>query len=267
MAPLRVLLRAGKAEELGRLLQARLAGAGHQVVREGRAAVVADVAFAWQNSLLHDGRRWNGFGHFAPRHAQELIEVARSAGAEHVVLAGFALAEAGPFQDPDLRPALEVEAALRSSDLPLTVLRLGWLYGPRMQSLREYRTAFRLFRPYYGGPRTPQSWLHEEDAAAAILAAVEQGTRGGPFGVADERPASNREVLDHFAWHVAHRPPISFPRLGLRLSPVREQQALVLERSSVVNVAAFRKATGWRPRYRTYVEGMAAIAEAWRSRR
>jgi nucleoside-diphosphate-sugar epimerase len=249
------------------LLHARLAGAGHKVVKEGRAGVVVDVAFAWQNSLLHDGWRWKGFGHFAPRHAQDLIQVARSAGAEHVVVAGFALAEAGPFEDPDLRPALEVEAALRSSDLPLTVLRLGWLYGPRMRNLREYRTAFRLMRPYYGGPRTPQSWLHEEDAAGAFVTAVEQSTPGGPYGVADERPASNREVLDHFAWHVAHRVPISFPRLGLRFSPVREQQALILERTSVVNVARFRKTTAWRPRYRTYVEGMAAVAAAWRSRR
>jgi nucleoside-diphosphate-sugar epimerase len=249
------------------LLHARLAKAGHRVVREGRAGVIADVAFTWQNSLLHDGWRWKGFGHFAPRHARELIQVARSAGAEHVVVAGFALAEAGPFEDPDLRPALEVEAGLRSSDLPLTLLRLGWLYGPRMPNLREYRTAFRQMRPYYGGPRTPQSWLHEEDAAGAVVAAVEQAAPGGPYGVADERPASNREVLDHFAWHVAHRPPISFPRLGLRFSPVREQQALVLDRSSVVNVAAFRKTTGWRPRYRTYVEGMAAVAEAWRPRR
>ncbi len=156
-----------------------------------------------------------------------------------------------------------MEGALRSGDLPLCALRLGWLYGPRMENLRQYRTAFRLLRPYYGGPRTKQSWLHEEDAAAAVVAAVEQGQPGELYGVADERAASNREVLDHFAWHVARRPPLSFPRLGLPFSPVREAQALVLERSSVVDPAAFRATTGWRPRYPTYVEGLAQVAKFW----
>jgi hypothetical protein len=238
--------------------------AGHSVVDDGKAEVVADVTFGWQNSLLHDGWRWRGFAQFAPAHATELMGVAREAGARLVVFGGFALAAAGPFDEPDLRPPLEVEAALRSSDLPICTMRLGWLYGPRMENLRQYRTAFRLLRPYYGGPRTEQSWLHEEDAAAAVVAAVEKGQPGDLYGVADERPASNREVLDHFAWQVARRPPISFPRVGLPLSPVREAQALVLGRSSVVDPAPFRKATGWRPRYPSYVEGLAAVAKAWR---
>ncbi|HEX6350655.1 MAG TPA: hypothetical protein VF160_14860 [Candidatus Dormibacteraeota bacterium] len=260
---MKVLLLAGKAE-LGPLVAEALRQAGHTVVEEGRAEVVVDVAFAWQNSLLHDGWKWRGFAQFAPAHATQLIDTARQAEARLVVLAGFALAVAGPFEEPDLRPPLEVEGALRSGDLPVCVLRLGWLYGQRMEDLRRYRTAFRLFRPYYGGPPRPQSWLHEDDAAAALAATVEKGKVGEVYGVADQRPASNRQVLDHFAWKVAHRPPVSFPRAGLRLSPVREAQALVLERISVVDATDFRMATGWRPRYPTYVEGMAAVAKAWR---
>jgi len=234
------------------------------VVAEGRAEVVADVTFAWQNSLLHDGWKWSGFARFAPAHGTRLLQVARESRARLVVFGGFALAAAGAFDDPDLRPALEVEGALRSSDLPICALRLGWLYGPRMENLRQFLTAFRLLRPYYGGPKTTQSWLHEEDAAAAVVAAVEKGAAGELYGVADERPASNREVLDHFAWNVAHRPPISFPRLGIPFSPVRRAQVRVLDRSSVVDSAAFRKATGWQPAHPTYVEGMASVADAWR---
>jgi len=237
--------------------------AGHSVIEQGKAEVVVDVTFGWQNSLLHDGWKWRGFARFAPAHATELMRVAREAEARLVIFGGFALAAAGPFDEPDLRPPLEVEGALRSSDLPICALRLGWLYGPGMENLRQYRTAFRRLRPYYGGPRTQQSWLHEEDAAAAVLAAVEKGQSGELYGVADERPAGNREVLDHFAWQVARRPPISFPRAGLPLSPVREAQALVLERSSVVDPQAFRTATGWRPRYPTYVEGLAQVARTW----
>lgn len=241
----------------------RLRAAGHAVVDSGKAEVVVDVTFGWQNSLLHDGWKWRGFARFGPAHATELLQVGRESESRLVVFGGFALAAAGPFEAPDLRPALEVEGALRSSDLPVCTLRLGWLYGPRMENLRQYRTAFRLMRPYYGGPRTPQSWLYEEDAAAAVVAAVERGQPGEVYGVADERPASNREVLDHFAWHVARRLPISFPRLGLPFSPVQKAQALVLDRSSVVDSGAFRKATGWRPEHPTYVEGMAAVAAAW----
>ena len=245
-------------------MRERLTEAGHEVVDSGRAEAVADVAFAWQNSLLDDGHHWKGFGAFAPRHANQLVQAARDSGARLVVLAGFALAAAGPFEDPDLRPALEVESALRSSDLPLTVLRMGWLYGPRMENLRQFRTAFRFLRAYYGGPRTLQSWLHEEDAATAVLAALEKSQAGRLYGVADQRPASNPEVLDHFARTVVHRRPVRFPRIGIRFSPVREQLALVLERSSVVDSGPFRAATGWRPAFPTYVEGMAQVAEAWR---
>jgi len=240
---------------------------GHQVVEKGTVDAVVDVAFAWQNSLLHDGWKWKGFARFAPAHASQLMEAARAAQAGLVVLAGFALAAAGPFDDPDLRPPLEVESALRSGDLPLCALRLGWLYGPRMQNLRQYRAAFQWLRPYYGGPHRMQSWLHEEDAADAVVAALEKGRPGDLYGVADERPASNRQVLDYFAWTLVHRPPVSFPRLGLRFSPVQQAQALVLDRSSVVDPAPFRAATGWRPVYPTYIEGLASVAVAWSSRR
>ena len=252
---------------MGPLVAERLGAAGHKVVEKGPVDAVVDVAFAWQNSLLHDGWKWKGFARFAPAHASQLMEAARAAQAGLVVLAGFALAAAGPFDDPDLRPPLEVESALRSGDLPLCALRLGWLYGPRMQNLRQYRAAFQWLRPYYGGPHRMQSWLHEEDAADAVVAALEKGRPGDLYGVADERPASNRQVLDYFAWTLVHRPPVSFPRLGLRFSPVQQAQALVLDRSSVVDPAPFRAATGWRPVYPTYIEGLASVAVAWSSRR
>jgi nucleoside-diphosphate-sugar epimerase len=96
--------------------------------------------------------------------------------------------------------------------VPACVVRLGYLYGPESRDLRAYRTAFRLGRPYWSGPRKAlQYHLHQFDAASALLAAARPRNAGKIFYATDGRAVSFTTLMDAFAHQVGRRTPLHLP--------------------------------------------------------
>jgi hypothetical protein len=143
----------GSRSELGSLLARRHAASATEHVHINLAGQQA-------NSLLHDGHRWKDFARTTLAGTRRAMRSARIDGAPMFVHASFAFVHAvdqGARVDEPLRAAvnaiLECEALALSGAVPACVVRLGYLYGPESDDLCAYRTAFRLGRPYWSGPR------------------------------------------------------------------------------------------------------------------
>jgi nucleoside-diphosphate-sugar epimerase len=103
--------------------------------------------------------------------------------------------------------------------------------------------------PLVDGARGMYSWLHVEDAASAVVAALE---RGGPeiYNVVDDEPASQAEWLPVLAQTLRADPP---PVAETPPPPYAPEMSL----RGASNAKAKRE-LGWRPRYASWRDGFAA---------
>jgi nucleoside-diphosphate-sugar epimerase len=238
----------------------------------GRGRTLVNLALQRPNSLLHDGHGWpDNAPHQILSSTRRMLALAERARAGFVVHASYAFlgnAEQGGAPGDGLRPI--VEAACEAEQLVLRsgrracVVRVGYLYGPEMHDLRAYRTAFRLGRPYWAGPRrTLQHHVHSTDAARALLRAAELRPAGSVVYATDATPASFADLMDHFARLVGrsrplHLPAISGPLVQLVVGRLHQ------EMTRLPAGAATPRVPGYRPRYRDFRAGLAQVVEAWR---
>jgi len=134
------------------------------------------------------------------------------------------------------------------------VFRLPGIYGPGRSPLDRVRagTAHRI-----DVPDQVFSRIHVDDILGGIAAAI----AGGPAGVynlADDLPASQADVVDAAARLLGLPPPPLMALDAAGLSPAA--RAFYAENRRVAAGKAHRL-LGWRLRYPTYREGLAALAE------
>jgi nucleoside-diphosphate-sugar epimerase len=144
------------------------------------------------------------------------------------------------------RRLLEGEARAHAAPFPVTVLRLGGLYGPGRASLVE--------RVASGRARATRGFtnrIHRDDAATALLHLAELPNAARCYLGVDSEPAREADVL---AWLAA--------RLGVPAPPGEEGEAGVRTRGDKRCSNARLLATGFRFRYPTYREGYAALLGA-----
>lgn len=216
------------------------------------------------NLLRTSGTRW-------------LLDAATAAGARRLVAASFVLAYGpgdhgeAPLEEDALRPDTAERGELREAVLALralertvagaardfrvhgVVLRLGFLYGPRA-SAAAVDALRRGALPAISGPPGRFPLLHEEDAAAAIAAALERGASGAVYNVADAAPADLGALHAALAAAAGARPPRSVPAwLARGLAPL--PVAMAGTRLSVSTDAA-RRDLGWAPRHASFREAL-----------
>jgi nucleoside-diphosphate-sugar epimerase len=138
------------------------------------------------------------------------------------------------------------------------VLRFGLFYGPGNRGTQDaLRLARRRRSTIAGSPDAYMSSIHTDDAATAVVAALEIDS--GVYNVVDDEPLTRRAHLDAFgaAFGLPELRPT--PRWLIRLlagaDPTR-----VLTSSQRVSNRRFRDAAGWRPAYSSAREGWAAVA-------
>lgn len=138
-------------------------------------------------------------------------------------------------------------------------LRLGGLYGPDLPSTDEQLTlARRGLAPIAAGEGfMPVLWI--DDAAAALVAALERGP-SGVYDVVDDEPLRQRELVAQLAKAAGRRRLLAAPRWAVRLLAGEAGEAL--SRSQRISNWRFREATGWAPTVSSAREGFARIAAA-----
>jgi len=141
----------------------------------------------------------------------------------------------------------------RGTGVPLQRFRLSGIYGPGRSVLDRLRkgTARRLVAPDLVFNR-----IHVDDIAGAVVAGIDHGEEDGAFNVSDDLPAPPAEVVEHAARLLGLEPPPAVPLSGASLS---EAARTFYEENKRVDNERMKSMLGYRLRYPTYREGLAAI--------
>ena len=135
------------------------------------------------------------------------------------------------------------------------VLRYGGFYGPGTGDVMPDMVRKRQV-PVIGGGTGVWSFIEITDAAAATLAAVDQG-EPGIYNVVDDDPAPVAEWLPYLAKVMGAKPPLRLPAwLGRLLAGEFVVGQMTTSRGSSNEKA--RKELGWEPRYASWREGFRA---------
>jgi nucleoside-diphosphate-sugar epimerase len=138
------------------------------------------------------------------------------------------------------------------------VLRFGYFYGPgdpnTLQLLRSIRGGW---YPMFGRSEGYTSWLHLDDAAAAVVAALE--VPGGIYNVVEDIPTRRRELANGLASLLGVRPPRLLPAWTTALAGSVGE---TLARSIRISNRRFKAESGWTPGFADAVKGMGAVLAA-----
>ncbi len=145
------------------------------------------------------------------------------------------------------------EADLAWLTMGARVFRLPGIYGPGRSALDRVREgkARRIDLPGQVFSR-----VHVDDIVSGVVAALMHDAPPGAYNLGDDLPCSGNEVTEH-----------ACRLLGLEAPPLETLEEANLsdmargfyaENRRVANSKA-KRVLGWRPRYPTYVEGLAAL--------
>jgi nucleoside-diphosphate-sugar epimerase len=125
------------------------------------------------------------------------------------------------------------------------VLRFAMFYGAgAAHTGTQLRTALSGVAPVLGDADGYQTMLHLDDAATAVVAALKAPS--GTYNVAEERPATRRELADAISDALGLPPPWIPPKVA---SKAGGAGGSLLASSQRVSASRFRAATGWAPAY------------------
>ncbi|GAC1317235.1 MAG: hypothetical protein NVSMB12_14850 [Acidimicrobiales bacterium] len=132
------------------------------------------------------------------------------------------------------------------------VLRFGYFYGPdSIHTQRQLQAARQGIAASVGAPDGYQPFIHLDDAAAAVVAALD--APAGIYNVVEDRPGTRAEIATAMADALGVAPLWVPPK-----TPVLPSIAYAGFSQRVSN-RRFREATGWVPAYPSPREGWAAV--------
>lgn len=149
------------------------------------------------------------------------------------------------------------QALAQRHALPLHIFRLPGIYGPQRSAIDALRagTARRIDKPGQVFSR-----IHVDDITSAVCASF-AGNHPGAYNLADDEPAPQQTVIAYAAELLGIAAPPLEPFETARHSMSPMAQSFYAESKRVSN-ATLKGVFGWRPRYPSYREGLAAILAA-----
>lgn len=159
---------------------------------------------------------------------------------------------------PVLAALLELERS--TTEAGGLVLRFGHLYGPGTiyaadGSFARQARAGKV--PLVGGGHAVFSFTHAEDAASAVVAALDRVDVGGALNIVDDNPVALRDWLPRYAHLLGGPAPKPAPAALARLVVGGWGVAFMNELRGADNARA-RLRLNWRPRYTSWIDGMSA---------
>jgi nucleoside-diphosphate-sugar epimerase len=142
-----------------------------------------------------------------------------------------------------------------SRGVPVAVMRLSGIYGPRRNALERLKvgTERRIHKPGQVFNR-----IHVEDIAGAVQAAIARNT-GGVFNITDDEPAPPQDIIAYAAelLDIEPRPLTNWD--AVEMTPMA--RSFWLENKRVRNIR-MKEVLGYAPAFPTYREGLNAIYAA-----
>jgi nucleoside-diphosphate-sugar epimerase len=180
--------------------------------------------------------------------------------------------EDAPLADaPDRGPFRETVRSLRAHErllreaweagrIETVVLRFGAFYGPEVASTVALARRLREGRMFARkAARGVVSFIHVEDAARAVAAALEHPAPGPLYNVVDDRPMLLTEAFREMAVAFGARAPRSLPLWLLRL--VAPVPATAAQARLPLSNARARRELGWSPAFPTLADGLRDVRE------
>jgi nucleoside-diphosphate-sugar epimerase len=153
------------------------------------------------------------------------------------------------------RSTLDAEAAAERSThagRAGVVLRFGFFYGPNDPPTQQIVESVRKgWFPLLGRPEAYTSWVRHEDAASAVVAALD--LPAGVYNVVEDEPLPRGELATRLAQVLDVKPPRLLPAW---LAPLAGTVGRTMARSLRISNARLKNTGRWAPRYRTMVEGL-----------
>lgn len=178
------------------------------------------------------------------------------------------LTEADPVTAPAIHPRLapaldavrghelQVLAATDAGDIDGSILRFGAFYGPGAGTDLMLR-ALRLRAPILlAGGRGVAPWMHIDNGASAVVAALDHAQAGSIYNIADNEAASFRTFFDQLASLAGAPRPITLPTWTARAA-IPYLTHMFLSRLLVSTEKAKRELQ-WTPQFPSFREGLAA---------
>ena len=137
------------------------------------------------------------------------------------------------------------------------VLRFGGLYGPDPLLLEMLGMIRKGWSPLPGAPNAYFTSLAQDDAATAVLAAL--NVPAGTYNVVEDEPMRRGEWVRSLAVAAGLRPPKPLPAW---MATVGGSALRLLARSQRISNRRFRDAAGWAPRYRTASDAWGDVLQA-----
>lgn len=171
------------------------------------------------------------------------------------------LTESTPVDPDSVRAGLEAE--LRSTGIPATVLRPAMVHGGDARTSivgRWFRQARSGAPVHHGRPGKLWSWVHVEDAAAAYVAVLREPAAhvGRTYLLADDRAVPALTVLEAAARAAGFVGQIGFAPIEDELPTYR-----VFDHDEVVDATQARSRLGWVPTRPDVLSELAGSYAAW----
>jgi nucleoside-diphosphate-sugar epimerase len=157
-----------------------------------------------------------------------------------------------PMQRESLAAIRYLEETVPAAEPEGIVLRYGNFYGPGASDALVELIRKRRF-PVIGDGGGVWSWIHIDDAAAAVVAALERGAPG-VYNITDDEPARVSEWLPYLAEAVGAKPPMRVPEWLARPMAGRVAVRWMTEGRGSSNERAKRE-LGWQPSWGSWREG------------
>lgn len=157
--------------------------------------------------------------------------------------------ESSPRTDDNKADLLEGEVNLLTVSAPVTVLRLGGLYGPERSPIDWMGDPTRRERISRGNPDGYLNWVRIEDAALAIERVLNAEEASPLYNVVDDEPVIRQRFYD-LACEIGAHAPVTLTGCGDRGKRVRNSK--------------LKRELDWAPLFQNYEQGLADLG---RSRR
>jgi nucleoside-diphosphate-sugar epimerase len=157
----------------------------------------------------------------------------------------------------------QMREARERGRIEAVVLRFGYLYGSNVPSTHAMMEAIRDRKmPVIRGDRGLGSFIHNDDVAAATIAALEAPEVSDVYNIVDDSPANFTDFVTFAAEQMKAPVPRRVPPWVLRfLAPLIAE--IASSRLPLSNARA-RAELGWKPRFPSFREGLMEKEESAR---
>lgn len=166
--------------------------------------------------------------------------------------------------EPLVAAVRQAEALVAESGIPYTILRVGYIYGPESEVLRDAAAALRAGRPIHVGTgHNSAPWVATADLVSAVTLAATSQPQDAVLNIAGAEAMTPGDFVNLLATAQGMQPPGGITALLKLLSRPQTTQRLAF--STRINSEKARETLGWQPRFDQIQDGVEDLLLSWRA--